>query len=219
MNLILKTKLKDILPALALLLVLALAVTQDKRVLLWSRTLDDATVNFFQAITQIGHATWMLGATLLVTLVFYVLARTHHGQEHRNRFQRLTHSSTFVFVSLAGAGIIATLLKYLVGRARPSQFLDYGAYYVSPATTDSEFASFPSGHATNLFALAFSLAVLFPRARIPLLLFASGIAFSRVMIGEHFLSDFVGAALLAYLFVAWWKKRSGTPNENLVKTT
>jgi len=117
-------------------------------------------------------------------------------------------SSTFVLVSIAGAGVIAALLKYLIGRARPSQFLEHGAYYVSPATVDSEFASFPSGHSTNLFALAFSLAVFFPRARIPLLLLAAGIALSRVIIGEHFLSDFVGGALLAFLFVTWWAKRS-----------
>jgi len=39
-------------PALALLVVLLLAVTQDERVLLWSQALDDATVGFFQSITQ-----------------------------------------------------------------------------------------------------------------------------------------------------------------------
>ncbi len=198
-------------PALALLVLLLLAVMQDERVLLWSQALDDATVGFFQAITQAGHSSWMLGVTILVTLVFISLARAHPSPEYRNRFRRLTQSSAFVLVSIAGAGVIATLLKYLIGRARPSQFLEHGAYYVSPAMIDSEFASFPSGHSTNLFALAFSLALLFPRARILLLLLASGTALSRVIIGEHFLSDFVGGALLAFLFVTWWAKRSAIP--------
>ena len=200
--------LKDFWPALVWLLILSLALTQDARVFLWSQTLDRDTVAFFQRITQVGHANWMLGSTLLVTITFFFLAKANRNQDHRDKFRQLTHKSGFVFLSITGAGVIAVLLKYLIGRARPSQFMEYGAYYLSPTTTNSELASFPSGHSTNIFALAFSLSVFFPQARVPLLLFASGIAFSRVIIGEHFLSDFAGGALLAYVFVTWWKQRA-----------
>jgi undecaprenyl-diphosphatase len=63
--------------------------------------------------------------------------------------------------------------------------------------------SFPSGHSTTAFAVALSLGSFYPEIMPLLLLLASNVAVSRVVIGMHFLSDvLVGSgmgALLGYV--------------------
>ena len=199
-------------PGLVFVLLLSTALMLDVRVFLWSQTLTINIIDSFQLITQLGHATWMLALITSVTLLFFQLARRYRNRRHGDTFSRLAQQCVFVLVSVSGAGLFAVCLKYLIGRVRPSQFAEFGAYYLSPLTIHSEFASFPSGHSTNLFALAFSLCVFLPRLRIPLLFLASGIAFSRVIIGEHFLSDFAGGALLSFLFVSWWRHQAVARN-------
>jgi undecaprenyl-diphosphatase len=63
--------------------------------------------------------------------------------------------------------------------------------------------SFPSGHSTTAFAVALALGSFYPEIRTVLLLLATNVAISRVVIGMHFVSDvLVGSgmgALLGYL--------------------
>ena len=71
----------------------------------------------------------------------------------------------FVFVSVGGAGLIANLTKYILGRARPKLFETTGPLDFQLFAFDPDYASFPSGHATNIFALATVLGILWPRAQ------------------------------------------------------
>jgi len=59
--------------------------------------------------------------------------------------------------------------------------------------------SFPSGHATNAFALASVVALAFPPLAAVAGVLAASIAFSRVALGRHFLGDVVIGALLGIL--------------------
>jgi undecaprenyl-diphosphatase len=58
--------------------------------------------------------------------------------------------------------------------------------------------AFPSGHAALAFAVAVVLGTAFPQARWWFLLLASGVAASRVLMGEHFLSDVIAGAGVGY---------------------
>ena len=49
----------------------------------------------------------------------------------------------------------------------------------------------PSGHATNIFAFATVIGMLWPRGRVLLYTGAAWIAASRVLIGEHYFTDAV----------------------------
>jgi len=59
--------------------------------------------------------------------------------------------------------------------------------------------SFPSDHATVVFAIAFMLILLRDRFAVPYLILAVFVALARVFIGVHFLSDVMGGAMTALI--------------------
>ena len=80
-----------------------------------------------------------------------------------------------------------------------------------PWSWRNEYASLPSGHSTTAFAAAVAIAALWPKARIPMLIYAAVIALSRVIITAHFVSDVVAAAFVggfgAILVRNWYASR------------
>ncbi|MCW5806054.1 MAG: phosphatase PAP2 family protein [Deltaproteobacteria bacterium] len=95
---------------------------------------------------------------------------------------------------LAGTHLITRIVmiygKEWTGRLRPNEWLKEGG----EATFCREGGlSFPSGHVTLFGSLAIPLALLFPRARIPLVIVVAYVAAARVAVNAHFVSDTLGA--------------------------
>lgn len=119
-----------------------------------------------------------------------------------------TAAAAFVLASVAIPGVLANMLKYGFGRARPLVSPELGVFQFHPFTTNVIYASFPSGHATTTGAVATILILLFPRWRYAVAALALWIASTRVVLGAHHPSDIVaglglGATttlLLALLF-------------------
>ena len=105
-----------------------------------------------------------------------------------------------MFVSVGGAGLIANLAKNIIGRARPKLFDQVGVLDFKLFAFDPDYASLPSGHATNIFALATVIGILWPRGRVLLYTVAAWIAASRVLIGQHYVTDVVLGAILGTVF-------------------
>jgi undecaprenyl-diphosphatase len=59
--------------------------------------------------------------------------------------------------------------------------------------------SFPSGHSITAFAIAISIGVFYPQLQPCLLAVAVTIAFSRIVLGMHFLSDVVVGSLIGVI--------------------
>lgn len=102
-------------------------------------------------------------------------------------------------VAAVPTNVVVETLKRATHRTRPD------------GSRDPHNASFPSSHAANAFALAMVLMGRWRRAAVPLLLAAALVAFSRMYLDRHFLSDVlfgaaVGAACGA-LAVAWARGR------------
>jgi membrane-associated phospholipid phosphatase len=102
--------------------------------------------------------------------------------------------------TLAGGDVIASLVKSLVKRARPSAHLAIDDGY-----------SFPSGHVFGTFLLiAMIWVILMPMImaawkawllRIVLIVWMVLVMISRVYLNAHFPTDTIGAVLLAYLWL------------------
>jgi membrane-associated phospholipid phosphatase len=111
----------------------------------------------------------------------------------------------FVVESLVAAlplNAAVELLKWTVHRTRPD------------GDRNRRNSSFPSSHAANAFAVAAVLTRRWRRAAIPAWLAATAVAYSRLYLDRHWLSDVLGSlclALAAALFAAWatrkWQER------------
>jgi undecaprenyl-diphosphatase len=165
-----------------------------------SKALAPEARNFLRSITDIGRSNWMLIPAGSLVALALVLRRTHQGFRNAAGYGLIASTIGFVFVSVGGAGLIANLTKYILGRARPKLYETTGPLDFHLFAFDPDYASFPSGHATNIFALATVLGMLWPKGRVLLYTVAAWIAASRVLIGQHYFTDAVGGAILGTVF-------------------
>jgi membrane-associated phospholipid phosphatase len=138
---------------------------------------------FIGAVNPIGYGVTLL----LVTLALSALGR----YAERARLYEAAWFASWTFVI---AGCLEFALKHLVGRPRP----DSGALSMLPIgpSYTPNFDSFPSGHATSVFAVACAFGHFYPRLRWPLYLLAGSISLGRLYLDRHYVSDVLGGALL-----------------------
>lgn len=107
-------------------------------------------------------------------------------------------------VAVIPVNLAVEALKWTVWRTRPD------------GDRNRRNSSFPSSHAANAFAVAAVLTRRWRRAALPAFLAAATVAYSRMVLDRHWLSDVLGALLLA-LAGAWlaarvmrrWQARKG----------
>jgi hypothetical protein len=175
--------------AVALLLV-ATAVLIDARVAGWVAHLKHPVPDgLVRLLNPIGS-----GVTLLVMCVGISAVCCWWPRS------RLREAAWLGALGFACAGLVEFTLKHLVGRARPDA-ADHGLVISGP-TFAPDLDSFPSGHATSVFAVAAVFAAFYPRVSWLLYALAAAIAFGRVYLERHYVSDVLAGALIG-LAVAW----------------
>ena len=154
--------------------------------------------------------TWLGDALILAPVVLASLLVAD-----RTRF---APRAAFVAIATTAASAVTMALKHIVGRARPLAALGAEAVHVVGKPVFER--AWPSGHATVAATVWLSLALLFPRWRIPLIAVGVVSGYSRIYVGAHFpgyvLAGFaVGTAFVFATHV--FLKRSGlnTRLENL----
>lgn len=148
---------------------------------------------------EYGGRTWfLLGVVALLVFV------------HPRRWR----AAAFVFASCLSGAVLCTVLKWAVGRTRPvaDMAVDIRPFEFDffrgglPGLFEQRNLCFPSGHATQVFALAACLALLYPRARYAWFAAALVVSMQRVVELAHYPSDVVGGALVGVLGYAMTAK-------------
>ncbi|MCF1474066.1 phosphatase PAP2 family protein [Agrobacterium vitis] len=153
-------------------------------------------------LTRIGQSDWCLLASFVIAVQAAAKSRLANTVEERFRALFIAMLGCYAFVTIAGSGLAANLLKRALGRARPDQFTDAGAFDFLPFANSARFESFPSGHATTIGALMMIAALIAPRYRLGFAIAALWLGMTRVMVGAHYPSDVV-AGLGFGAWFAW----------------
>ena len=113
----------------------------------------------------------------------------------------------FIFWAVAMSNLVTEVLKYCIGRGRPFVGGEANVFHFSHFAGNPAYYSFPSGHATTAFALAFAVSIIWPQARVAMTVYAIVIAATRLVLVAHHPSDVVAGALVGIvgaMFVRYW---------------
>jgi membrane-associated phospholipid phosphatase len=155
---------------------------------LTDRTVSDAARERGSTLGVVGDTLEGLGDGRSFVLLggFYLAGAIGHDAKAKNVF------FDGLSASLIASGIITPVLSTLAGRERPT--VDQGAFAFHPF----EGRSFPSGHATQAFAVASVIATSYDQLWVKAAAYgaAAVTAYVRVQRGKHFPTDVLVAAAI-----------------------
>ena len=157
-------------------------------------------------LTDFGKDVYVLSAIAVLLIVVAIAAPARTGM-HRSLLLGLATRLQFLFCAVLVSVVAGELIKYVVGRGRPFVGGQANAFNFSHFAGTEAYASFPSGHATTAFALAFAVSALWPRARMAMLAYGLVIAGTRLVLLAHHPSDVVAGALvgtIGAMAVRYW---------------
>jgi membrane-associated phospholipid phosphatase len=164
----------------------------DVAVLAWAEQIQsEGTRSAIRLVNRFGG-----GMNPAMIVLFFLVAGIAYGER-----RWVSYAVAMGGAGLA-AGILAQLVKHLVGRARPELWLG-PAHYAPGSST-----SFPSGHTVGAFALAGVLVIASRNVplRVIAFLLAAAVGMSRVLAFRHWMSDVTMSAVLglvcAFVFVS-----------------
>ncbi len=177
----------------------------------WARTLPRWFVDAFEQITNFGLSGWFLFPSAIVVLCLAALTAPALPRMSRGVLTALAARFGFLFLAVGAPGLFVTIVKRLIGRARPYVGGHDDPFAYMPFIWHPEYASMPSGHATTAASAAIAIGALWPQSRVAMWLYAFIIMFSRVVVLAHHPSDVVAGALVgatgAFLVRRWFAGR------------
>jgi membrane-associated phospholipid phosphatase len=157
------------------------------------------------AFGKSGWLLWPMAGLLVLSIVAGLRAAT---QSDRLVFASVSLRLAFLISAVALPGLLAAILKPLIGRARPYLTGQPDAFFYAPFAYFRElfagtvpfpeyaFGSMPSGHAATAVAIAVAFSALWPRLWPLVWSFAIIICVTRLTIAVHHPTDvMVGAAI------------------------
>ncbi len=177
----------------------------------WARGLPVWFSGLFEQITDFGLSGWFLFPFGLILLCFAAAASRTPSLRTQNLLAMLSVRFGFLLLAIGIPGLFVTVVKRLIGRARPYVGSHDDPFAYMPFIWQPEYASMPSGHSTTAASAAIAIGALWPRARGVMWIYAVIIMFSRVVVLAHHPSDVIAGALVgvvgAGLVCRWFAAR------------
>jgi membrane-associated phospholipid phosphatase len=160
----------------------------DRPMMAWAEGVQsDFTESAIRIVNRFGG-----GMNPGLIVLFFLIAGVAYRQ------QRWVAYAIAMGISGLAAGLLAQIVKHLVGRARPELWLG-PAHYAPGSST-----SFPSGHTVGAFALAGVLVFASRNAPLRVISFAlaAAVGLARILAFRHWPSDVMASAAIG-LVTAW----------------
>lgn len=152
----------------------------------------------FELITKIGDSNWILISSFLIFLIF------------KKRYYLVSRQALFIFISISLSGIFVQIMKIIFSRSRPKGLFlepyEYGFNFLS-FYTNYLYTSFPSGHSATAIGLSTALSLLLPKYTVVFFIIGFIIAFSRILLTWHFLSDVLIGGLIGAIITVWLNQK------------
>jgi membrane-associated phospholipid phosphatase len=165
-----------------------------------------ASLWWVRILTDFGKDAYVL-ATLAAFLIAVAIISPALRGIQRSLLLGLGTRLQFIFCAVLVPVLITEVIKWTVGRGRPFVGGDASVFNFSHFAGTAAYSSFPSGHATTAFALAFAVSAVWPRARVPMIVYAIIVVATRLVLLAHHPSDVVAGALvgtIGAMFVRYW---------------
>src|SRR5262249_52493972 len=144
--------------AATMIVIDAPAVTAAQRAPEW-------LVQTFDHVTELGKSFWFLIPIALTLAMIALLATPALPRTSQRVLAAIAVRLGFLFFAIGLPGLVFTIGKRLVGRARPFVEGTANPLIYRPLGWNVEYASLPSGHAVDAFAAAMAIGALWPRMR------------------------------------------------------
>jgi membrane-associated phospholipid phosphatase len=168
------------------------AIALARRGPLWLHDLADEITNYGRSNVFL----YPFGAVLLVLAAALSPSLSRMSQ---SVLAVLAVRFGFLFVAIGAPSLFATIVKRLIGRARPYVGSHDDPFSYMPFIWLPEYASMPSGHATTATAAAIAIGAVWPRLRAVMWLYALIIMATRILIFVHHPSDVLGGAIVGVI--------------------
>jgi membrane-associated phospholipid phosphatase len=165
----------------------------------WARQLPP-----WVAVTGDEISNFALGSRFSYPLGFFILllaALTRRSLPFGTRgvLEVFAARAGFLFIAIGLPGLFDTVVKRLIGRARPYVGAHDDPFAYMPFIWRPDYASMPSGHSTTAAAAAIAIGAIWPQARPVVWLYALIIMLARVVMNVHHPSDVIAGALVGVI--------------------
>jgi len=171
----------------------------DTKAIEWARREPLWLHDFADEITNYGRSSTFLYPFGIVLLGLAAALSPRLSKTSQSVLAALAVRFGFLFVAIGLPGLFATIIKRLIGRARPYVGDHDNPFAYMPFIWHPEYASMPSGHATTATAAAIAIGAVWPRLRPVMWLYALIIMASRILIFVHHPSDVLGGAVVGVI--------------------
>jgi membrane-associated phospholipid phosphatase len=145
------------------------------------------------SITHYAKAGHWLAAAILALIVAAIFR--HFRLLGREAEMMITYSIAFIASLIVGSAVLH-VIKLVLGRRRPRDDMEMGLYGFVPFAFNTDYNSFPSGHALTICCVAVIFTCVWPMLWPLWFAIAALLAVTRALLTAHFLSDvLIGAGI------------------------
>jgi membrane-associated phospholipid phosphatase len=162
----------------------------------WAVNLPRWFIDLADEITNFGLSDRFLYPFGFAVLILCALIAPSLPQMTQGVLSALVARFGFLFLAIALPSLFDTIVKRMIGRARPYIGPHDDPFSYKPFEWVPNYSSMPSGHATTAASAAIAIGAVWPASRPVMWLYALVIMFTRVAINVHHPSDVLAGALV-----------------------